>query len=39
MKKLLATLLASAFALAAFAQAPKSEPAPKAPTNVLCCSD
>jgi hypothetical protein len=31
MKKLLVALLASAFALTAFAQAPKSDTAPKAP--------
>ena len=33
MKKLLVTLLASAFALTAFAQTPKSDTAPKAPTS------
>ena len=33
MKKLLVALFASAFALTAFAQTPKSEPAPKAPTS------
>ena len=31
MKKLLVTLIASAFAVTAFAQAPKSDTAPKAP--------
>ena len=33
MNKLLVALLASAFALTAFAQAPKSDTAPKAPTT------
>ena len=33
MNKLLVTLLASAFAVTAFAQAPKSDTAPKAPTK------
>ena len=33
MNKLLVTLLASAFALTAFAQAPKSDTAPKAPAS------
>src|SRR6185436_14685916 len=33
MKKLLVTLIAAAFAATAFAQAPKSEPAPKADTE------
>lgn len=33
MKKLLIALLASAFALTAFAQAPKSDTAPKASTS------
>ena len=33
MKKLLIALLASAFALTAFAQTPKSDTAPKAPTS------
>ena len=33
MNKLLVTLLASAFAVTAFAQTPKSEPAPKAPAS------
>jgi Ni/Co efflux regulator RcnB len=33
MKKLLVALLASAFALTAFAQTPKSDAAPKAPTS------
>lgn len=33
MNKLLVTLLASAFAITAFAQAPKSDTAPKAPTS------
>jgi Ni/Co efflux regulator RcnB len=33
MKKLLITLFASAFALTAFAQTPKSDTAPKAPAS------
>lgn len=33
MKKLLVALFASAFALTAFAQTPKSDTAPKAPTS------
>ena len=33
MNKLLITLLASAFALTAYAQAPKSDTAPKAPAS------
>jgi uncharacterized low-complexity protein len=33
MNKLLVTLLASAFAVTAFAQAPKSDTAPKAPAS------
>jgi Ni/Co efflux regulator RcnB len=33
MNKLLVTLLASAFAITAFAQAPKSDTAPKAPAS------
>ena len=33
MKKLLVALFASAFALSAFAQAPKSDTAPKAPAS------
>jgi hypothetical protein len=33
MNKLLVTLFASAFALTAFAQTPKSDTAPKAPTS------
>lgn len=33
MRKLLVTLFASAFALTAFAQTPKSDTAPKAPTS------
>ena len=33
MKKLLVALLASAFALTAFAQTPKSDTAPKAPAS------
>ena len=39
MKKLLVALLASAFAFTAFAQAPKSDTAPKAPTSAEKKSD
>jgi len=39
MNKLLVTLLASAFALTAFAQTPKSDPAPKAPASTEAKKD
>lgn len=39
MNKLLVTLLASAFAVTAFAQTPKSDPAPKAPAKTEAKKD
>jgi Ni/Co efflux regulator RcnB len=39
MKKLLVTLIASAFAVTAFAQAPKSDTAPKAPAGAEAKKD
>lgn len=39
MKKLLVTLIASAFAVTAFAQAPKSDTAPKAPASTEAKKD
>ena len=39
MNKLLVTLLASAFAVTAFAQTPKSDPAPKAPASTTAKKD
>jgi len=39
MNKLLVTLLASAFALTAFAQTPKSDPAPKSPASTEAKKD
>ena len=39
LKKLLVTLFASAFALTAFAQAPKSDTAPKAPASAEAKKD
>jgi Ni/Co efflux regulator RcnB len=39
MKKLLVTLIASAFAVTAFAQAPKSDTAPKAPAATAAKKD